>query len=43
MNPFRTPQDFLTTFFEHDAKAFNKVLPRVRIFDIEQFDPTSYL
>ena len=28
---------------EHDAKAFNKVLPRVRIIDIESFDPTAYL
>ena len=28
---------------EHDAKAFNKVLPRVRIIDIEAFDPTVYL
>lgn len=34
----------LTVFdLEHDAKAFNKVLPRVRIIDIESFDPTSYL
>ena len=28
---------------EQDAKAFNKVLPRVRILDIESFDPTAYL
>ena len=28
---------------EHDAQAFNKVLPRVRIIDIEAFDPTVYL
>ena len=28
---------------EQDAKAFNKVLPRVRIIDIEAFDPASYL
>ena len=28
---------------EQDAKAFNKVLPRVRIIDIESFDPTAYL
>ncbi len=28
---------------EHDAKAFNKILPRVRIIDIESFDPTAYL
>ena len=28
---------------EHDAKAFNKVLPRVRIIDIDAFDPLAYL
>ncbi len=28
---------------EHDARAFNQVLPRVRILDIESFDPTAFL
>ena len=28
---------------EQDAKAFNRVLPRVRIIDIEAFDPAAYL
>lgn len=28
---------------EHDAKAFNQLLPRVRILDIESFDPTAFL
>lgn len=28
---------------EHDARAFNQPLPRVRILDIEAFDPTAYL
>lgn len=28
---------------EHDAKAFTKPLPRVRILDIETFDPTAFL
>lgn len=28
---------------EHDAKAFNHLLPRVRILDIESFDPTAFL
>ena len=28
---------------EHDAQAFNKLLPRVRILDIEQFDPAAFL
>ncbi|MCW2681547.1 MAG: hypothetical protein JWM62_2948 [Frankiales bacterium] len=28
---------------ETDARAFNKVLPRVRIIDIASFDPTAYL
>jgi len=28
---------------EQDAKAFNKVLPRVRIIDIDAFDPAAYL
>ena len=28
---------------EQDAKAFNKVLPRVRIIDIDAFDPAVYL
>lgn len=28
---------------EHDAKSFNQLLPRVRIIDIEQFDPASFL
>ncbi|MCW2715126.1 MAG: hypothetical protein JWN88_2173 [Frankiales bacterium] len=28
---------------EHDAKAFNQLLPRVRILDIETFDPTAFL
>ncbi len=28
---------------EQDAKAFNKVLPRVRILDIASFDPTAFL
>ena len=28
---------------EHDAKAFNQLLPRVRILDIESFDPAAFL
>lgn len=28
---------------EHDAKAFNQPLPRVRILDIDAFDPAAYL
>ncbi len=28
---------------EQDAKAFNKLLPRVRILDIEAFDPVAFL
>lgn len=28
---------------EQDAKAFNKPLPRLRILDIESFDPTAFL
>lgn len=28
---------------EQDAKAFTSVLPRVRILDIEAFDPTAFL
>jgi putative heme uptake system protein len=28
---------------EHDAKAFNKSLPRVRILSIEEFDPAAFL
>ena len=28
---------------EHDARAFNQALPRVRILDIEEFDPAAYL
>ena len=28
---------------EGDAKAFNKVLPRVRIIEIDAFDPAAYL
>ncbi len=28
---------------EQDAKAFNQMLPRVRILDIDQFDPTAFL
>jgi uncharacterized protein len=28
---------------EHDARAFTKPLPRVRILDIEFFDPTAFL
>jgi len=28
---------------ETDAKAFNKVLPRVRIIEIDAFDPAAYL
>jgi uncharacterized protein len=28
---------------EHDAMAFNQLLPRVRIVDIEQFDPAAFL
>jgi len=28
---------------EDDARAFNHVLPRVRIIDIDRFDPVSYL
>lgn len=28
---------------EEDARAFNYVLPRVRIIDLDDFDPTAYL
>ena len=28
---------------EQDAQAFNRLLPRVRILDIESFDPTAFL
>ena len=28
---------------EEDAKAFNSVLPRVRVIPIDEFDPTRYL
>ena len=28
---------------EQDAQAFNRMLPRVRILDIESFDPTAFL
>ena len=28
---------------EHDAQAFNRPLPRVRILDIEAFDPAAFL
>lgn len=28
---------------EEDVQAFNQVLPRVRIVDIDDFDPTRYL
>ena len=28
---------------EHDARAFNQPLPRIRILDIEDFDPASFL
>jgi uncharacterized protein len=28
---------------EHDAKCFNRQLPRLRIIDIEAFDPTAFL
>jgi len=28
---------------EHDARAFTKPLPRVRILDIDAFDPTAFL
>ena len=28
---------------ESDARAFNRVLPRVRIIEIDAFDPTAYL
>ena len=28
---------------ETDAKAFNKILPRVRIIEIDAFDPSAYL
>ncbi len=28
---------------EHDAQAFNQLLPRVRILDIESFDPAAFL
>ncbi len=28
---------------EHDAQAFNHPLPRVRILDIEEFDPQAFL
>ena len=28
---------------EQDAKAFNQLLPRVRILDIEEFDPVAFL
>lgn len=29
--------------FEDDAKCFNKVLPRMRIIDIDSFDPAAFL
>jgi len=36
--------DGLAVFdLEHDAKAFRTLLPRVRIIDIEAFDPTAFL
>ena len=28
---------------EHDAQAFNQPLPRVRILDIDSFDPEAFL
>lgn len=28
---------------EHDAQAFNRLLPRVRILDIDAFDPAAFL
>ena len=28
---------------EHDARAFNQPLPRVRILDIDDFDPSAFL
>lgn len=28
---------------EHDAKAFTKPLPRIRILDIDEFDPVDFL
>ena len=28
---------------EHDAQAFNQLLPRVRILDIDAFDPAAFL
>ena len=28
---------------EHDAKAFNTRLPRLRIIPIEEFDPLDFL
>ena len=28
---------------EHDARAFTRPLPRVRILDIESFDPAAFL
>ena len=28
---------------EHDAQAFNQLLPRVRILDIDSFDPEAFL
>ena len=28
---------------EEDAKAFNSVLPRVRVIPIDEFDPIRYL
>ena len=44
LNARYTALDGLEVFdLEHDAKAFNKVLPRVRIIDIESFDPGAYL
>jgi len=44
LNAGFTTLDGLEVFdLEHDAKAFNKVLPRVRIIDIEAFDPAAFL
>lgn len=37
-------RDGLTVFdLEHDVRAFNVVLPRVRIIPLEEFDPQRYL
>ena len=34
----------LTVFdLEQDVRAFNQVLPRLRIIDIDAFDPTAFL